>query len=253
MASQDRAAATANADGGKWDQYGPSYDQTPFSGHARTYVIASMPRSGSHMLGHLLFGTGQLGSPLEYIHPHHLAKWQSLLGEESPAATLRAIIARRTSPSGWFGVKAHWSQLSAAINDPELLDILDPQDWIRITRNDRIAQATSLVIAQQTKSWISFHTAKKEPTYDFDAIARSVRALERQEVAWDNYFTAQGIAPHVVVYEEMLADPARTVADVCTRLGVPVPASPPEPGTSQQATAVNQEWRERFIAESSRR
>ena len=241
----------ATKDSQKWDQYGPDYDQPRFEGHPRTYMIASMPRSGSHMLGHLLFSTGVLGSPLEYVHPQHFAKWQKQLGGRDAAATLREIMARRTTPNGRFGFKAHWPQFSQSLEDDrELLEILDIQDWLRITRTDTVGQAVSLVIARQTKSWISFHQEKQEPTYDFDAIASAVRGLTKQEAAWDTFFADRGIAPHVVVYEEMLADPGQTVADVCTSLGVPVPATLPEPGTARQATARNAEWRDRYLAES---
>lgn len=234
-----------------WDQYGPAYDQPRFDGHPRTYMIASMPRSGSHMLGHLLLSTGLLGSPLEYVHPHHFTQWQQHLGEDDRAATLRGIMARRTTPNGRFGVEAHWPQFSRSLEeDVELLEVLDIQDWLRSTRRDKVAQAVSLVIARQTKAWISFHQEKQEPVYDFEAIATAVRGLKKQEAAWDTFFAGCGITPHVVVYEEMLADPAQTVAGVCRHLDVPVPESLPEPMTARQATARNAEWHQRYRTES---
>lgn len=238
--------------GDAWDQYGPAYDMPPFHGQPRTYMIASMPRSGSHMLGHLLHATGDLGSPLEYVHPRHLAKWQAKLGTEGTSETLRAVMARRTSPSGWFGVKAHWPQFTTARKDPALMSTLNVQDWIQITRDDKVAQAISLVIAKQTNAWISFHEAKHEPSYDFDAIAEGIRGLEKQEAAWSAYFAEQGISPYVVVYEELLADPARVVSEICTRLGVPVPAELPSPATARQATAINEEWHARYVADAAR-
>jgi len=234
-----------------WDQFGPDYDQPTYEGRSRTYVIASMPRSGSHMLGHLLHATGQLGSPLEYVHRRHLATWQKTLGEPTRTATLRAIMRRRTSPSGWFGVKTHWPQFQAVLEDAELFAALDVQEWIRITRSDRVAQAVSLVIAQQTQAWISFHEARREPEYDFDAIAAAVRNLAEQESAWDAYFAEQGIEPLTVVYEEMLDDPAAVVTTVCARLGVSMPRPVSRSQTARQATGVNAEWRHRFLAESA--
>ncbi|GAA1710372.1 Stf0 family sulphotransferase [Isoptericola hypogeus] len=250
MTDPTRAAGPAEGGTQDWDQFGPEYDQPPFDGTPRTYVIASLQRSGSHMLGHLLHGTDQLGSPLEYLHPRHLAKWQHLLGEPDPAATLRAVMARRTSPSGWFGVKVHWRHLAGVHEDAAIMDALDPKDWVRITRDDKVAQAVSFVIARQTKSWISFQEVRHEPMYDFEGIAKGVRTFEKQEAAWDAWFAERGITPHVVVYEEMLADPARTVTDVCARLGVPAPATLPDPGTTRQATATNAEWRARYLEES---
>jgi LPS sulfotransferase NodH len=101
-----------------WDQFGAAYDLAPYDGWPATYLIASTPRSGSHYLGHLLFETGLFGSPLEYLHPAHLATWQDRLGTRDVASTLRALFRRRTSASGWFGIKAHWSHFNAASTAP---------------------------------------------------------------------------------------------------------------------------------------
>lgn len=245
MTSDDAAARG-------WDQFGAYYDQPPFSGTPRTYLLASVPRSGSHMLGHLLHAAGGLGSPLEYLQLKNLAAWQQQLGTADRASTLRGIMARRTSPTGWFGVKAHWAQLAQVLDDASLMELLDVREWVRITRTDTVAQAISLLIASQTNAWISFQDATREPTYDFDAIAERVRVVEQADAAWDAFFTARGIEPLVVVYEDLLVDPAAAVRAVCERLGVAAPATVPQAGTARQGTELNARWRERFLAESSR-
>ncbi|MEX0426261.1 Stf0 family sulfotransferase [Nocardioides sp. DS6] len=241
-ASADKASAT-------WDQFGPEYDQPSYYGPVKTYAIASMPRSGSHMLGHMLWSTGSLGSPLEYIHPKHLATWQRLLGTASPADTIREVKSKRTSANGWFGFKAHWPHFDRTRHDDELMSELDVQSWIRITRRDVVSQAVSLVIARQTKAWISFHEASGEPVYDFESIQGAVDDLTKQEEAWDAYFRESGIDPLVVVYEDMLADQPGVVAAVARALGVRVPDSIPPSRTERQATSLNREWRERYLSE----
>ncbi|MBT0994142.1 hypothetical protein KIN34_07570 [Cellulomonas sp. DKR-3] len=233
-----------------WNQFGAQYDHPPFVGTPRTYLIASVPRSGSHMLGHLLHATGVLGSPLEYLQLKNLTAWQRRLGTADAASTLRGIMARRTSPSGWFGVKSHWRQLAPVLADPALTDVLDVREWVRITRTDTVAQAVSLLIASQTNAWISFQDATREPTYDFDAIAERVRLLQEEDAGWDAFFASRDLDPLVVVYEDLIADPAAAVAAVCTRLDVPVPEHLPEAGTARQATDLNERWRERFLSES---
>ena len=233
-----------------WDQFGPDYDLPAFHGDARTYVIASTARSGSHMLGHLMHATGALGSPLEYLHPKHLATWQERLGTGSPAETLRALMARRTSPSGWFGVKAHWQHMAPALRDDELMAVLDVRDWVRITRQDEVAQAVSLAIARQTGAWISFHETRREPEYDRALVAECLDSVQAAEGRWQRFFASRGVEPHVVVYEELLAEPDAEIAQVCRRLGVPVPDEPLQAGTQRQATDVNDAWRARFLAGS---
>jgi len=147
----------------QWDQFGQDYDHPPFEGTPRLYLIASTPRSGSHFLGHQLLQTGALGSPLEYFHKPHLERWAAEFGTTDFPSTMARLYARRTSPSGWFGAKAHWTQFIPIAQRPNLLSFLGIQTYIEIVRRDRIAQAISFVIAQQTKAWISFHDQQGEP------------------------------------------------------------------------------------------
>ena len=120
-----------------WDQFGPAYDFRRFEGSARTYLIASTPRSGSHYLGRLLFDTGALGAPLEYFHPNHMQTWRQKLGAKTSEELFHGLLALRTSPSGWFGIKAHWPQFEAIRRDREIFDILAFSKYIRIARRER--------------------------------------------------------------------------------------------------------------------
>ena len=98
-----------------FDQFGSTYDFPRFTAPADAYIICSTGRSGSHYLGHLFFSTGMMGSPLEYFHLGHLKTWRDILKTETDVETIRGIVARRTSPSGWFGVKTHPSQFRRMI------------------------------------------------------------------------------------------------------------------------------------------
>jgi len=202
------------------------------------------------MLCYMLQETGELGSPQEYLHPKHLSAWREHLGEPNTASVVSSIMARRTSPSGWFGVKAHWTQFANQIEDDDVMKTLDIQGWIRISRTDRIAQAVSLAIARQTNAWIGFQDAQNEPVYDFKIIASAARGIRRMEEGWDRYFSKNEITPLVIEYENMIVNPGKVVADTCRHLGVAVPDQLPEPRTARQASKLNAEWRERFIRES---
>jgi LPS sulfotransferase NodH len=231
-----------------WDQFGAAYDLAPYDGWPATYLIASTPRSGSHYLGHLLFETGLFGSPLEYLHPAHLATWQDRLGTRDVASTLRALFRRRTSASGWFGIKAHWSHFAPISADPFLLGLLDLRHHIRIVRQDRLAQAISFVIAEQTQSWISFNAASTAPSYDPEAIAAALRLIETQSLAWDDYFRRSGVVPVEIAYEALMAHPAEAVDGLRAVFGLEsIPATRravrmPE----MQASAQNAEWHARY-------
>lgn len=246
-----------------WDQFGPEYDWPPYAGSGRSYVIASSGRSGSHFLAHLLFQTGQLGSPLEYLHPRHFARWQSLTGKTARADVLQAVRVRRTGPTGWFGIKAHWPQFASVAQEPDLVRDLNLSHYIRLTRQDTVAQAVSMVIAKQSGAWISYHDAVAAPRYDFAAIEQDYRALQKEDAAWAQYFAQKSIRPLTLSYEQLNYAPETCLAGVGTFLGVDALTSgevvggavapSAQAGPQRQATALNAQWCEQFRQEAAQR
>ncbi|MDR6267612.1 Stf0 family sulfotransferase [Roseobacter sp. N2S] len=242
-----------------WDQFGPEYDWPPYVGAPRSYVIASSGRSGSHFLAHLLFQTGQLGSPLEYLHPRHFARWQSLTGKTARADVLQAVRARRTGPTGWFGIKAHWSQFASVAQEPDLVRDLNLSHYIRLTRQDTVAQAVSMVIAKQSGAWISYHDAVAAPRYDFAAIEQDYGALQKEDAAWAQYFAQHSIRPFNLTYEQLNRSPETCLAEIGAFLGMEALvvggafAPSAQTGPQRQATALNAQWCEQFRQEAAQR
>ncbi len=234
-----------------WDQFGEAYDFPDFLGTARSYLIASTPRCGSHYLGHLLRATGQLGSPLEYFSRGRIADWQARLGTTTHYDLFRQLLRRRTSPSGWFGVKAHWPQFEPIAADPELFGLFQFERFVQLTRADRVAQAVSLVIAQQTSAWISFQSPRQQPVYDPEAITAALTGIDHQLGCWQRFFTSRGLKPLVLSYDELAKDPTGSVGRVLKYCGLPAAESPM--GSSllphRQASPLNQAWADRFRAE----
>src|SRR5688572_4337432 len=58
---------------------GPDWDLPRLAGDARTYVIASIPRSGSTLLGNALWDTHRVGAPKEYLNPMQIRDWEARL------------------------------------------------------------------------------------------------------------------------------------------------------------------------------
>jgi LPS sulfotransferase NodH len=238
--------------GDSWDQFGQDYDHDTFVGKPNTYLIASTPRSGSHFFGHLLFSTGVLGSPLEYFEPVHARKWMEKLGAEDFETLLTLLYERRTSPSGWFGIKAHWSQFAPIADSDELVRFLDIDRYIKIRRRDRIAQAISAVIARQTQAWISFQTAAREPQYHLPSIRAMIAVIDSQASEWDEFFARKGISPLIVEYEDLIENPEVIVEKVLRDLGV-ARSGVKRTGRlpERQASDLNDEWRERYLSDLS--
>lgn len=233
----------------EWDQFGQDYDHPLFEGNPRLYLIASTPRCGSHYLGHLLLQTGSLGSPLEYFNSPHLRKWQEQFGTPNFASTMAALYRRRTSPSGWFGVKAHWDQFEPIAQHESLRSFLNIETYIEIIRRDRIAQAISLAIAQQTQAFISFHRAQGEPHYDFTTIRRMVEALDRHVGLWRSFFATAGITPLTVDYEDLTSNPEAAIERIMAHFGVTRVNAGPRWQPERQTSDLNARWQERYLAD----
>jgi len=238
---------------GDWDQFGPDYDLPPFEGRPSVYLIASSPRTGSHYLGHLFRACGDMGAPLEYLHGRHLADWGRRLGAEGPAETLRALYRRRTSPSGWFGIKAHWAQVAPLAEDAAVQGVLGVRRWVRIVREDALDQAISLVVAKQLKSPISFRAATGAADYDPAAIRAALARLSRDAAGWDDFFARRGVTPLRITYEDLAARPLEALNAARAHLGLPPRTTLPDGDwmPARQATALNARWRARYLEETA--
>ncbi|BCW90852.1 Trehalose 2-sulfotransferase [Alphaproteobacteria bacterium SO-S41] len=229
------------------DQFGAAHDYPLFVGRPRVYLIASAPRTGSHFLGDLLGQCGDLGRPFEYLNLARRKQWTDSTGTSNLADALSRLAQRRTSPSGWFGCKAHWSDFSDAITDPRVEAFLRAPSYIHIWRREKLAQAISFVVAVQTNSWRSFQQPACEPVYDRPAIASALEDLTRQEACWRDYFAARAIEPLTICYEELIARPQQWIDAVRHHLGAPERnINPSETAVKPQATRLNDDWRRRY-------
>ncbi len=225
-----------------------AYDDVRGDGPRHSYLIATTQRSGSHFLAHLLHATGQLGCPFEYLNPDLLLELQRRFGTTDRDATLREVRRRRTSSTGWFGMKAHWTQFDTARKEWKLgQDLIRFDRFIHIERRDRVAQAVSLAIAEQTDRWISLQQpASSEPRY-----APLKIHLHRQHVEWENrcwnaFFKDNGIEPYRLVYEDLAAEPLKTLNELLSSFGAAPAQSQPEIPIARQGTGINEDWKGRY-------
>ena len=59
---------------------GSPFDLSPPKEDPRVWVMASVPRSGSTLLCRLLWDTGGVGAPKEYLNPMQLRDWEVRFG-----------------------------------------------------------------------------------------------------------------------------------------------------------------------------
>ena len=239
--------------------YEGKFDFAPRAGQpAVTYLLATVPRTGSTLLSHALWASGCLGAPLEYLN--FVSDGPYGFASGSPEAQQRlweSVIRRRCSPNGVFGLKAFPSQLeelrernlallSAALR--VLLPGNGASKVVELRRRDRTAHAISYARAILSGVWRKEqeHGDAAEPEYSEAAVANAARLIEQQEGAWQAMYRDLALEPLVLWYEDVVADPDAATRAVAEFLGIELdPAARVEvPEIERQAQAGAREWAE---------
>ena len=243
------------------------------------YIICGTPRTGSTLLCNLLASTKRAGNPDSFYGRKFMPAWaedwrlpaRHTMGERDfNIAYLKAAVAAGKGGTGIFGLRLMRENLG------ELSEILDqifpqlPSDrarlekafgrilYIHLSREDKLAQAISLVKAEQTGLWhvapdgteIERLAPPKESHYDFARINREVMELKSYDTAWNSWFAAQGIEPLRIGYEALSANPAAALTGICEALGVRAPhADVVRPSVAKLADETSLEWMRRYRSE----
>jgi LPS sulfotransferase NodH len=243
---------------------GPEHDTLPLAGgpplRSRSYVVCSTPRTGSGLLCRALIACGAAGVPIEYLNPEYRAVLTARWGCAS-SLDAYAIAARhwRSSSAGVFGTKVHWHDLQracaevagenvlvAAQTDPAptaaraLLErLFPPATYLQTVRADVNRQAVSLWIAEHTGTWSSLQGSLPRPgtvPYSFEGILARVELIQREGRGWARFFAENGIAPLVVIYEDLVSDYAATIRRALGHINVgPSALEVPPPVTRKLA------------------
>lgn len=226
---------------------------------SQVYLLASVPRSGSTYVSHLLWATGCLGAPLEYLNFEPQGPYGFAAGSPVAQGDLwRSALTRRTSPNGVFGLKAFPLQLEGVHSEnPQLVANVMRTLFVRgqrarvveLRRRDRTAHAISYARALLSGIWRKEQEPddRPEPEYSREALARAARMIEQQEESWQAMYRDLRIEPRVIWYEDVLADPAGAVGSVAEFLGIALnPAAVVEvPTIERQSQTGARAWAER--------
>lgn len=243
------------------------------------YVLCTAPRSGSTLLCRLLASTGIAGRPDSHFHEPSLAEWLAeydmpeVAGRserETVAAVFAAAIDRGRGGTPMFGLRlqrhsfAFFSEKLALLHPEPAGDVARMQAafgrtaFIHLTRADKVAQAVSLVRAEQTGLWhrapdgteIERTAPPRVPVYDGAALRAAFDVLTAYERQWEDWFAREGVKPLRLTYDALSADPSGTLATVLDTLGLPHEAANAiTPATARLADATNRDWANRFRAE----
>jgi len=132
--------------------------------------------------------------------------------------------------------------------------------YVHLSREDKVAQAVSLLKATQTGLWhigsdgseLVRTAPHRVATYDRAIIRTLVDELTAQDDAWREWFAAHGIEPVRLTYEVLSQDPQSSLRAVLQGLGVDASqASIIVPRTGKLADPQSDDWIARFRADNS--
>ncbi|MCR9240812.1 MAG: Stf0 sulfotransferase family protein [Rhodobiaceae bacterium] len=247
----------------------------------QSIILCANPRSGSTMLCDLMASTGVLGKPQSFYRPQSIPDWAERLGVDDDHAPgsiefersyLAAIRKHGTDASGMFGLRLMWDSVEGLVDrlssvfgdqlgDAALFErAFDQPLYINLVREDKVAQAVSLIRAEQSGQWHlsadgSVRQGLGEPlpvTYDAQAIEKEIASLTRVDAAWQTWFAAQDLSPLQVTYDDLAADPQTLVAEILKASGHGSAISQNiKPTTAKMADQESRQWIARYRSEST--
>jgi len=212
-----------------------------------SYLICATPRTGSSLLCGLLDSTGVAGHPESWFRCQDelefAARWGIADASEGTfgySDYFRAAAAAGSTANGVFAARIMWGTMDevtahlapvypghAGSAAGLLSAAFGRTRFVYLRRGDVVAQAVSLLRAEQTGVWFETADERQEPTaepgFDFGQARDLVRQIENENAAWEAWFTAEGIQPYRVLYEELDADPVGIASGVLSFLGLDLP------------------------------
>lgn len=227
------------------------------------YCLLTVPRSGSWLLSMMLGNTGLCGLPMEYLNVRYLRAYGAHAGVDGVRVNeyLSELEQRRTSENGVFGLKMHWSQfLNVYGTDQGIRDegrqFLSQMDClIRLYRQDKVAQAVSHYIAEQSDQWRVDHDDVEEDSFDMEsikfaplAITESLLRLVREEQMWKRYLERRNIPYHSISYEQLAGEYEESSRTVLSWMGLDGQSIDiPEPAAKKQANELNERLKQEYV------
>ena len=230
-----------------------------------SYIIASVQRSGTHLLCSLLRSTGVAGRPDEHFLSRPSEMWEERWVSPSRMAYVEGVLRQNTSPNGVFGTVVMWSYFDRMLQllqeipayqnlkGAELLaEVLHQPRYIWLRRRNRVEQAVSWAIACQTRVWTQKTGEKRQPRvvpkFDFKVIDEWLNRIETHEAGWAKYFRENHLDPLVLFYEDVVACSRGSAEHVLEFLGLPAAAAVGVvPSTSKQANQISQQWTAAYL------
>jgi LPS sulfotransferase NodH len=207
-------------------------------------------RSGSNYFGQLLSSTGWFKEIAESFNHLQLAKIRERKGLADTHEAVQWMIDNRGTPHA-FGFKAGFFVLSGAVETGFLSEVIDRTHVVLLRRRDRVAQAISLEkmkLSGRRHSRQPLERPLSDADYDGDKIRRQVININRTEEKLADCAERLGKSAPVYYYEDVCANPEKSVTSVCEAMGLKMPEDyqPAKVRLTVLRDELSERWADRF-------
>lgn len=206
--------------------------ETEFIAPNLSYAIISVPRSGSTLLCNLLRSTDLAGLPAEHLRDH-----AAILARNcrfNPIRYMKITMTHNTTANGVFGTKIISHFLATYRRKDLNIDAFLNQHfskYIFLIREDKVAQAVSIFLAQKTAIYHIFNNEEKQKYHkkleeinlddiDLKEIDKRYNFICQQEKYLEKFCQDNKIEPLIIKYEELVEKPYKHISDILNYLGI---------------------------------
>jgi len=207
-------------------------------------------RCGSNYLSEAIASNGVLNRAGEFFNGDTIADNARDVGLKDFGEFFNYLVGHM-SKSGYLVSKIAATHLVILVTTGVLDKILERTQFIILQRCDKLGQAISLSIADQTTQWsTALPTALPDDQLAFkrDQLRRLIVGLAREYHLLDLFFGLNGIVPLLLSYENLISNADLVLAQISRFLGVDLHLEPSRINVARQTRAVNAEWREQYLA-----
>jgi len=195
-----------------------------------SYAIATTPRSGSTALSNALAATEIAGFPKEHLRLPSRILTQNCHFDY--VRYLQILMTYQKTENEVFGTKfiGYFFQPHYQTNF-DFNRILKSFKFIYLVRRDKVAQATSLFMAQKTKTW---HIASNQKNKDYQEKLSEVaiedsdlaqihsyhKLILSQEKFWETFFEQNHLSPLAIEYEQFVKSQEEQINQVLKYLEI---------------------------------
>ena len=218
----------------------------------KCYVICSNPRSGSNYLCREMERRGVFGQPGEYFNFFDtMFEYVHGLEARTMSSYVSGLFEHFSSPQGVWGWKSFWLDFKFVHDLSGEFHRFKPLTHIYLDRDDHAEQAVSFAYAGASNAWTSEHKQIADLPYDRAAIDRCVEHLDFNRQQWEEYFTANAIAPLRLEYRALTANVEPILQRLATMLNVTLPPveARARGALTRQTETAKTEWLSRYRQE----